>query len=99
MTDIRSNWTQIGDDLNSLAMKLRLHFEQAASDETAAARDALQELRGALDNTFEAVGKAAKDPAIRDDVKRVGSSLGEAISKTFAEVGSGLSKPFQRSAD
>lgn len=60
-------------------------------------REALRKLGDALDDAFEALGAAAKDPAVKQDVKDVGQSLSGALSSTFAEVSEELRKAFRRS--
>jgi hypothetical protein len=57
---------------------------------------ALRKLADALDGTFEAVGNAVRDPAVKDDVRDLGKALSEAFSATFAEVSDDLRKAFRR---
>jgi Flp pilus assembly pilin Flp len=96
MSEINTAWNEVGTQLNALAIKLKLHYEQAASAEAAATQDALRKLREALDEAFSAVGTAAKDPAVRDDVRNVGDAFANALSTTFSEVSDELRKAFRR---
>jgi hypothetical protein len=92
MTDTRQAWSQVADEFGGLGQKLKLHFEQAAEahadDESV--KQALDGLRDAVDRTFTAVGIAAKDSSVKEDVLGVGRSLREALAATFAEVSEDL---------
>jgi hypothetical protein len=87
MSDTPSDWKQVADSLSGLALKLKMHFEQAAGEEDKAeARQALDRLGDAVEGAFEAVRNAVKDPAVKDDVREVGATLKDALAKTFAEA-------------
>src|SRR3954451_20144366 len=60
-------------------------------------KEALHRLSEALEGAFEAFGSAVRDPAMKDDVKHVGQSLGTALSTTFADISEELRKAFKRS--
>ncbi len=96
MTEINNAWNEVGTQLNALAIKLKLHYEQVAGAEAAATQDALRRLRDAVDEAFSAVGTAAKDPAVRDDVRNVGDAFGNALATTFSGVSDELRKAFRR---
>jgi hypothetical protein len=59
-------------------------------------KSALRKLADALDGTFDAVGNAVRDPAVKDDVKTIGRALSDAFSATFAEVSDDLRRAFRR---
>ena len=59
-------------------------------------KEALRKLGAAIDDAFEAMGAAAKDPAIKDDVRQVGQSLTGALSATFADVSDDLRRVLRR---
>jgi hypothetical protein len=72
----------------------------AAEDAATKERDvkeAFHRLGEALEGAFEALGSAVRDPAMKDDVKHVGQSLGTALSSTFADVSEELRKVLKRS--
>lgn len=96
MTNARDAWSEVASDLNALAIKLKLHYEQAASADAEAAREAFSKLRSAIDDTVDAVGAAAKDGAIREDLDKVRTSIVDAFGATFTEVGSELASAFKR---
>jgi hypothetical protein len=93
----RTAWEDVAGEFSGLGLKLKLHLQQARGEEASGeVRDALDKLASAIDDAFEAVGTAAKDPALRDDVRSVGRSLSSALGATFAEVSDDLSRLFDR---
>jgi Flp pilus assembly pilin Flp len=99
MATTGKQWDELGKQLSELGLKLKLHHEQAAGDDDKAhdgAATALHALRDALDNAFTAIGAAAKDQAVKADVKEVGRSLTEALQSTFGDVSEKLKSAFHR---
>jgi Flp pilus assembly pilin Flp len=117
MSEAKAAWDEVGSTFSGLGTKLKLHLEQARSEEQAATepsadatsaaedeqagatkdvKEALRKLGDALDDAFEALGNAAKDPAVKDDVRKVGQTLSGALSATFADVNEELRKAFKR---
>ena len=90
MTEAKQTWTDLGDQLNELGLKLRLHLEQAAKDGDVEGEDrvrkALHTLTDAVEQAFGALGTAARDDAVREDVKDAGKAFVDALDATFAEV-------------
>jgi hypothetical protein len=83
-------------------MKLKLHFEEVhteggddagATDEL---KDALRRMKDAIEDAVGAAGAAAKDPAVKADLKDVGRSLSDALAATFDEAGDEVRKVFGR---
>ena len=67
--------------------------EAGAAD---ALKAALRHLGEALDGVVEAIGGAAKDPAVAEDVRHVGQSLVTALSATFSDASGEIRKAFNR---
>lgn len=89
MTEPRQAWEQVGNRLSGLGVKLKGHLEHDASDEEKeAVESALKRLGDAIEEAVEAVGNAAKDPAVKSEVKGFGRSLLDALSVTM-ETASG----------
>lgn len=90
MADSRAAWRDTGERLNQLGLKLKLHYEQQRGEEAERARGevegAVRRLVDAVQDAFEAIGSAARDQAVREDVKQVGQSLTDSLNATFAEV-------------
>ncbi len=109
MQEAKAAWEEVGSLFSSLGLKLKEHFAQAASSgneggggersdaaATDAMRDAIRKLGAGLDDAVEAVSGAAKDPAISDDVRKVGQSVVQAFQTTFADVSDDLRHAFSR---
>jgi hypothetical protein len=98
MTDAKSAWHEAGERFNSLGTKLKTHYEQQrgqdADQAKAEVRDALHRLTAALDDAFEAIGTAARDDAVKGDVKQVGQSLVTALGATFSQVSAEVQRQF-----
>ncbi|HEU4946823.1 MAG TPA: hypothetical protein VFT31_06700 [Kribbella sp.] len=88
MNDTKPLWDDVARDLESLALKLKLHYEENVGEVDRAELDtALRELGKTLQASLRSVGDAVRDPAVHEDVNRLGTSLGDALSKTFSQVG------------
>jgi hypothetical protein len=102
MADSRTAWNDASERLSGLGLKLKLHYEQQRGEEGQQARTdvegAVKRLADAVQDAFEALGVAAKDQAVREDVKQVGQSLTDALNATFEEVSAELRKAFSRPA-
>jgi hypothetical protein len=68
----RDDWAAIGDSIAGLALKLKLHFEETASESFEAA--------------FDSMKKLVADPAVQQDLNDVAARLRDAVSNTFAEL-------------
>jgi hypothetical protein len=97
MTEAKQAWDDVADRFSELALKLKLHFQQAAqpTSDKESMRRALEGLREALDQAFTSVGTAVKDPAVKEDLVDVAHSLREAFSATFAEASDDLRAAFR----
>lgn len=94
--DPKQAWSETGERLNALGLKLKLHFEQAsgsgADTEREEVASAVERLTEVVREAFDAIGRAAKDPAVRDDVKGVGEALGSALSSSLSEFRRGAGR-------
>jgi hypothetical protein len=90
MADARSAWNETGDKINDLGRKLKVHYDTQHGAEGEQSReelkDAARRLGSAVQDAFEAIGAAARDKAVQDDVKRVGQSLAEALTATLGQA-------------
>jgi hypothetical protein len=103
VADPTGDWNQVSDSLKGLAQKLKAHLEQAGGEQGAARQDvkddvqaALGKLGEAVEDAFDAMRNAMADPAVKDDVRQVGSSLRDALASTMAEVSEDLRESFER---
>jgi hypothetical protein len=101
MADARSAWNDAGERLTELGQKLKSHYEQQHGTDGEQGRDELaaaaKRLGGAVQDAFEAIGKAAKDHAVQADVKQVGQSVYEALGATFGQVSEELKRSLTQS--
>jgi hypothetical protein len=92
MTDMNKAWAEVADRFERLGLQLKLHFEQAGAGQEA--EEAIQRLGAAVRQTFDALGNAARDPAVRTDAEELGRTLGDALSSSFAEISERLQGRF-----
>lgn len=96
------SWQDVKTKVEGLGLKLKLHLEQEKDQEQAieaeggetdggeAAREtqaAIEEIGAKLQDAVNSLGNAAKDPAIRADLKDLGQLLRDAMNETFSTVG------------
>ena len=87
MADERGPWNEVGGRLGALALKLKLHAQEELSEERKAeARSAVERFGVTLQGAFDALGDAARDPAVKQDAKAAGAALTAAVNTTVAEV-------------
>jgi hypothetical protein len=85
-----SAWMEVRDSCERLAMKLNYHLEQVGSKERADAEDAVRRIAALIDDAVDGIREASIDPALREDLRSVGSSLATAITKSLDQAGDGL---------
>jgi len=95
MSEHGDAWREVSDRLQALALKLKMHVEQASDDDEGLS-EALRDLRGAVDDAFESASNAMKDEAVREDVREVGRLLTDAVATTLARAGDDVRDLFQR---
>jgi hypothetical protein len=86
MPDARQSWEEVGKVLDGLGLKIKMHAEKARDESGAELGDALKQAAATIDGALDALGKAVRDEAVRDDVRRFGSALSDAIGNTFNEA-------------
>ena len=90
MTDAKPRWDDVASALNGLGLKLKMHLEQAKPDDHRV-EDALRNVADAIGQSFEALGNAVDDPAVRADAASAARSLLDAVGATFEDLGDRLS--------
>jgi hypothetical protein len=85
MSDQAARWQEIASRAEALALKLKLHMEQAGDD--AGGDKTLERFRTAMDGAFTAAGNAVRDEAVRADVREVGRLMIEAITTAVDHTG------------
>ncbi|MGI8693760.1 MAG: hypothetical protein ACR2JK_12820 [Geodermatophilaceae bacterium] len=103
MDNMRLTWNEAADKLGGLGLKLKLHYEEQQGADRDASRaevqSAVQRLGDAVQVAFEAMGAAAKDDAVKEDVKQVGQALTDALRATFNEVSGEVRGALKRRTD
>ena len=92
-------WAALGDQLEALGLKLKLHVEQeagAAGDTTNTIKESFERVGDALTNVFEGLDDAIADESVRNDAKQAGRLLLEAVNTTFSSVANELSDKIRR---
>lgn len=98
MAEVRAAWNETGDKLTELGRKLKVHYDAQHGGEHEQTRqelvDAARRLGSAVQDAFEAIGTAARDKAVQDDVKQVGQSLAEALGATLGQAAEEVRRAF-----
>lgn len=93
MADPKKAWGDVGDALSALGLKLKLHAKQELSEEEDKEfTSALQRLAGTVDDIFDGIGHAARDPAVKEDARSVAQAFAGAVDATIEEAKSRLKK-------
>jgi hypothetical protein len=92
MADPKKAWADVGDALSALGLKLKLHTQQEMTEEGKEFTSALQRLASTVDDIFDGLGNAARDPAVRDDARSVAQTFAGAVDATIDEAKSRLQK-------
>ena len=87
MTKAQERWKELGDQLESLGLKLKLHVMEETSELEDDVKVGLARMGKAIEDVFSALGDAVDDEAVRADAKEAGRRLMDAVDATFTEVG------------
>jgi hypothetical protein len=77
---------RLGDQLESLGLKLKLHVEQATSEIDDDVKEGFARVGKAIEDVFDALGEAVDDDAVRADAEEAGRRLLDAVDATFTEA-------------
>ena len=86
MTEEKAAWEEVGDRLEALALKVKLHAKEELSEDGTAVKNAFERLTEVINQAAEAVSDACHDPAVRDDAREAMSALGRALSKSLERL-------------
>ncbi len=96
MSDPKETWREVGSKAEALGLKLKLHLEQeheeGAEPEPGDTKAMVEDLGRRVQEAFDGMGNAAKDPAVHEDVKEMGRLMKDALLTTFAAVSSEVSE-------
>jgi hypothetical protein len=89
----KEDWDRVADSLGGLALKLKLHLEEAASGSAEETRTALNAVSEKVEAAFDGLKAAIVDPAMKQDVREVAAGFRDALSNSFAELSTKLRHP------
>jgi hypothetical protein len=84
-TEVQTAWEEFQADMRSLRDELRGHYEPG-STEDADLQTSLNKLGKAADEVFAALGRATRDPDVRQGTRQAARSFGTALRETFKDV-------------
>jgi hypothetical protein len=87
MTNTHEDWCEVADRIQALALKLKLHAEEELAEVDVSLPDVVERIGTAVSAASEALADAARDEAIRQDLRDVGSALRDAISNSLHAAG------------
>ncbi|MGI9611390.1 MAG: hypothetical protein ACR2QO_00660 [Acidimicrobiales bacterium] len=108
MAEMQDSWKEVSSKAEALGLKLKVHLEQEAegddeSTEEGSTRATLEDFGRKLQDAFDSLGVAAKDPAVQADFKDMGALVKDAIADTFSsvstDVGDAMKKATRRGDD
>jgi hypothetical protein len=86
-------WDKMAEQVSSLGRKLKETYQRSIADEgpdQAEIKAALRTLGNAWEKVAQAVGAAARDEAVRANMKSAATGFFEAVGAAFSELGSEL---------
>jgi hypothetical protein len=99
MADAKAKWDEVGDQFNDLGRRLRERFDANTAfgdSDKEKVNDALRQLGDALDAGFTAIGDSLRDSSMRDDLKKAGTAIGDAVAATFTDVAEEIKKAVRK---
>lgn len=86
-------WDRMAEQVSSLGRKLRDTYQRSVGEDgpdQAEIKAALRTLGNAWEKLAQAVGAAARDEEVRDNMKNAATGFFEAVGAAFSELGSEL---------
>ncbi len=93
--EVKTAWAQFEADMKALRDELRRHYESAPSGNPDL-QSALNKLGKAADEVFDSLGRATRDPEVRDGTRKAARSFGSALAETFRDVADEVAAAIRR---
>ncbi len=93
--EVKTAWAQFEADMKALRDELRRHYEPAPSGNPDL-QSALNTLGKAADEVFDSLGRATRDPEVRDGTRKAARSFGSALAETFRDVADEVAAAIRR---
>lgn len=100
MTVQNVSWEQVAKNFEAIGARLRKQVNEvnaAGDSDRAAVEKAVHALLSALDDTFLAASRIARDPELHKDVKDLATSVRDAVHASFGGVGDQVATTVKRS--
>jgi hypothetical protein len=94
--ETRQAWDRFQEDIRNLAGELKRHYRDVEGPGDAELNRSLDKLREAADALFRSVEAASSDPAVRSQTRQTARSFGEALGKTFRDLGDEVANAVRR---
>jgi hypothetical protein len=92
------DWKAVGDEIEGLALKLKLHFEQATSESAQEMKTAAEAVIDSVGTAFDGLHAAVKDPAVKQDIKDAAMDLRDAVANALAQLSARLDAAADKTA-
>jgi hypothetical protein len=93
-------WTSTGEHIRNLGATVKGHYDQPSDGDPGPSgdelRDAASQFGKAVGRLFGALGDAARDPEVKEQAQRAGSSMLAALGKTFDQLGDEATDAFNK---
>jgi len=90
MSEVQDAWKELGSKAEALGLKLQLHLEQeqdeATEREPGDTKATIEEMGKKFSEAFDSMGNAAKDKAVHEDIKEMGTIFKDALFATYNRV-------------
>jgi predicted phage gp36 major capsid-like protein len=85
-SESRKAWDQFEADMRTLGRDFRRHYEEGATGKAGDVQDSMRKLAEAAEEVFESLGRATRDPKVRDGTRKAAQSFGELIANAFRDL-------------
>ncbi|MBT8207990.1 MAG: hypothetical protein KJO18_06940, partial [Acidimicrobiia bacterium] len=92
-------WGKVGNEFTSLGERFKDHYRKTTSDDAAEVKKGLDAFAQSLDRAVDSLGKAIRDPQVRDDAKKAGNAIVDAIGASITELGAVISSKVDDSSE
>ena len=88
-SESRKAWDQFEADIRTVGRDFRRHYEGAGGKRRELG-ESMKKLAEAAEEVFDSLGRATRDPKVRQGTRKAARSFGELIAETVREVADGV---------
>jgi hypothetical protein len=85
-SESRKAWDRFEADMRTLGRDFRRHYEEGAGGKAGDLQNSMRKLAEAAEEVFETMGRATRDPKVRDGTRKAAQSFGDVIARTFRDL-------------